>query len=242
MNVATSPDSGRGFANTRWSLVAALDGCGPAAKSSLLELCLRNWYPVYSYLRRCGHAPETAQELTRGFFDRLLDGSRGAAEGERFGRFREFLVAELHSFLAAERAPVSANAPKPPLGIEALEARQRKDSVNPGSPEQALRRGFALEIIGSALRRLRGEARDAGRMKLFEALERFLTTVPRPGEVESIAHQLSARPTFVVMAVKRLRQRFTELIDEELGDTVLNPEQLVAERTALYEAMARNGE
>jgi hypothetical protein len=53
---------------------------------------------------------------------------------------------------------------------------------------------------------------------------------------------MHARPLFVVMAVKRLRQRFTELIDEELGDTVLSPEQLLAERTALYEAMARNGE
>ena len=240
--MGTMAGSGRGFVNTRWSLVAALDASGPEAKTPLLELCLRNWYPVYSYLRRCGHAPETAQELTRAFFDHLLDGGSSAPDGQRFGRFREFLLSELHAFLKAERAPVSANAPHPPMGVEALEARQRKDAANEGSPEQALRRGFALEIIGTALKRLRGEAKDAGRLELFDELERYLTAEPLPGEFEAIARKLSARPTFVVMAVKRLRQRFTELIDEELGDTVLNPEQLVAERTALYEAMARNGE
>src|SRR5204862_2314220 len=105
-----------------------------------------------------------------------------------------------------------------------------------------LRRGFALEIIGHALKRLRNEAREAGRLPMFEQLERFLTAEPKPGEFESIADAMSARPLFVVMAVKRLRLRFIELIDEELGDTVLSPEQMLAERTALYEAMARTGE
>jgi hypothetical protein len=231
-----------GFANTRWSLVAALDSSSSGALTPLLELCLRNWYPVYAYLRRCGHAPETAQALTRAFFDHLLN--RGTEERgyDRFGRFREFLLAELHAFLSGERAPLSANAPDPPLDIESLEARQRQDSVHAGSPEQALRRGFALEIIGEALRRLRSEASDARRLPMFDQLERYLTTEPKPGEFESIAGTMRARPLFIVMAVKRLRQRFTELIDEGLGDTVLSPDQLLAERTALYEAMARNGE
>lgn len=230
-----------GFENTRWSLVAALDNRGQAGLTPLLELCLRNWYPVYAYLRRCGHNPESAQAMTQQFFDHLLNRGVEHADGQRFGRFREFLLAELHGFLNSERAPLSDHAPEPPLDIESLEARQRKDSVNAGSPEQALRRGFALEIIGEALRRLRGEARDARRLPMFEKLERYLTTEPKPGEFESIADALNARPLFVVMAVKRLRQRFIELIDEELGDTVLSPEQLLAERTALYEAMARNG-
>jgi RNA polymerase sigma-70 factor (ECF subfamily) len=235
---ASLPDTR--FENTRWSLVAALDG--GKSQTSLLELCLRNWYPVYAYLRHCGHAPETAQELTRQFFDHLLNRGATRADGERFGRFREFLLAELHAFLSGDREPATANAPLPPLDIESLEARQRKDGPNAASPEQALRRGFALEIIGAALRRLRNEARDAGRLPMFDSLERFLTTEPRPGEFESIAEGMSARPLFVVMAVKRLRGRFTELIDEELGDTVLSPEELLAERTALYEALARNGE
>ena len=232
--MGTMAGSGRGFVNTRWSLVAALDASGPAAKTPLLELCVRNWYPVYSYLRRCGHAPETAQELTRAFFDHLLDGGSSAPDGHRFGRFREFLLSELHAFLKAERAPVSANAPHPPMDVEALEARQRKDAANEGSPEQALRRGFALEIIGTALKRLRGEAKDAGRHKLFDELERYLTTAPRPGEFEAIARKRSARPTFVVMAVKRLRA----LVREELLQTVADPQALDEELRELRGAFS----
>ena len=50
------------FAATRWSLVAAArrgDGGEPLA-----DLCLRYWYPVYAYVRRCGHAPAQAQAIT----------------------------------------------------------------------------------------------------------------------------------------------------------------------------------
>ena len=54
--MAASQRSHDRFANTRWSLVAALDNDGGATLAPLLELCLRNWYPVYAYLRRCGHA------------------------------------------------------------------------------------------------------------------------------------------------------------------------------------------
>ena len=38
MSMGTMAGSGRGFVNTRWSLVAALDASGPAAKTPLLEL------------------------------------------------------------------------------------------------------------------------------------------------------------------------------------------------------------
>jgi len=88
------------FANTRWTLVAALHDGEMGADRPLLELCLHNWYPVYSYLRRCGHGPGEAQELTRAFFEQLLHGGPGGAQPSEFGRFREFLVAELQRFLA----------------------------------------------------------------------------------------------------------------------------------------------
>lgn len=227
------------FANTRWSLVAALHDGEKGGQTPLLELCLHNWYPVYSYLRRCGHEPDMAQELTRHFFDHLMREGPARANGAQFGRFRQFLLAELHSFLSQERAPRAVTAPIAPLSVEELEARQRKDNIHAGSPEQALRRGFALEIIGSALKRLRHEAREADRLSMFDALERFLTTDPRPGEFDQVARELGARTLFVVMAVKRLRERFCELVDDELGDTVLNTEELAAERMALHEAMGR---
>ena len=228
------------FANTRWSLVAAL-GDGSDSQAPLLELCLHNWYPVYSYLRHSGHSPEGAQELTRSFFHHLMTSGASHAGATRYGRFRQFLLAELHLFLAQERSVGLVTTPIAPMSIDQLESRQRKDTTPANSPEQALRRGFALEIIDGALRSLRSEAREADRLAMFDLLQRFLTTDPLPGEFEQAAQQLAVRPVFVVMAVKRMRERFRELVDVELGDTVLNTDELSAERQALLEALARDG-
>ena len=238
--MSASMTSAPKFANTRWSLVAALhEGSGQHAP--LLELCLHNWYPVYSYLRRSGHSPERAQDLTRGFFNHLLGDTSNRASATRFGRFRQFLLSELHAYLARQPDICMVTTPIAPMSVDELEARQRKDSLHGGTPEQALRRGFALEIIGGALNRLRSEAREADRLAMFDLLERFLTAEPRPGEFEQAAERLGARPLFVVMAVKRMRERFRELVDTELGDTVLNTDELAAERAALQEALARDG-
>lgn len=228
------------FASTRWTLVAALKKGEGGAERHLLELCLHNWYPAYSYLRRCGHCPETAQQMTRAFFDQLLREGPERAVNSEFGRFHQFLLDELQRFLSQAPSPTSTAAPQPPLTVTEMEARQRSDSSFAGTPEQALRRGFALEVISGALHRLRAEAKEAGRLDLFEAMERFLTAEPLPGELEQVATQFGVRPLFVVMAMKRLRERFLELVDNALGDTVLNTEELEAERRALQQALAGN--
>src|SRR6188768_3797765 len=61
------PDSG--FQKTRWSLVraAAIDSTG-ASRRALGTLCHDYWRPVYAFIRRNGHDPDQAQDLTQGFF------------------------------------------------------------------------------------------------------------------------------------------------------------------------------
>ena len=57
------------FATTRWSLVLAA-GATPSAQAdvALAELCADYWYPLYAYVRRRGHGPEDARDLTQAFF------------------------------------------------------------------------------------------------------------------------------------------------------------------------------
>ncbi len=64
----------RRFATTRWSLVLAA-GTAPSAQAdvALAELCADYWYPLYAYVRRRGHAPEDARDLTQAFFAKLLE-------------------------------------------------------------------------------------------------------------------------------------------------------------------------
>src|SRR5439155_17515972 len=92
-----------GFAPTRWSLiVAAREQDSPGARQALSQLCEVYWYPLYAYIRRRGHAPDAAQDLTQEFFSRLLARDFLGGADPAKGRFRAFLLACCKNFLANE--------------------------------------------------------------------------------------------------------------------------------------------
>ena len=65
---------GKWFSTTHWSVV--LSAKGPDLRKSheaLESLCRTYWYPLYAYVRRSGHGPRDAQDLTREFFARLVE-------------------------------------------------------------------------------------------------------------------------------------------------------------------------
>ena len=53
-------------------------------------------------MRREGHSPEDAQDLTQAFFARLLEKNDLRAVHPSKGRFRSYLLASLKHFLANE--------------------------------------------------------------------------------------------------------------------------------------------
>ena len=246
-----NPVSDPGFQATRWSLVAALDPDqdtleqhAAPARQRLLELCLRYWYPVYLYLRRSGHSAEAAQVLAANFFDALLQRRGSGASRGHDGRFRTFLLVELHRFLAegamAARdgstiAPLEPDLPTPP--VAQLEARRQREGDAGGSPELALRRGFALEVIAQAMRRIEDEARQAGRLPMFSALQPYLASDPVPGIYADLAQRQDVSPLFLTLALKRLRERFRELVDDEIAQTVASATALEEERRSLHAAL-----
>ena len=246
-----NPVSDPGFQATRWSLVAALDPDqdtleqhAAPARQRLLELCLRYWYPVYLYLRRSGHSAEAAQVLAENFFDALLQRRGSGASRGHDGRFRTFLLVELHRFLAegamAARdgstiAPLDPDLPTPP--VAQLEARRQREGDAGGSPELALRRGFALEVIAQAMRRIEDEARQAGRLPMFSALQPYLASDPGPGIYADLAQRQDVSPLFLTLALKRLRERFRELVDDEIAQTVASATALEEERRSLHAAL-----
>ena len=61
------------FTTTHWSVVLAAQGRSPAADEALEKLCRTYWWPLYGFVRRNGHKPEEAQDLTQGFFALLLE-------------------------------------------------------------------------------------------------------------------------------------------------------------------------
>ena len=101
--MAENPAAGD-FPTTHWSrVIAAGDPGSPSAREALAELCQSYWFPLYAYIRRRGHDPDRAQELTQDLFVRLLEKKVLAAADPARGRFRAYLRAVCTDFLANRR-------------------------------------------------------------------------------------------------------------------------------------------
>ena len=231
------------FSRTRWSIVLDLQHPGAdGAQRSLLDLCQRYWYPVFAYIRRCGHCPETANDMAQAFFGQLTQVLK-EIDPRSHGRFRNFLVQQLHRFLTVDwRKEMGKEAREfvvAPLTVEQLERRLQADHGGDASPEQFFMRSFALEVLDRSLRRLRIEAQQSGREEMFEVLQPFLTREPVPGQYHDLSAALHLPPLVLTLAIRRLRQRFRELADDELMETVASPDDLDAERNALIAVLAQ---
>jgi RNA polymerase sigma-70 factor (ECF subfamily) len=237
MSVARSYDR---FGTTRWSVVMQSAATESAdASQALTELAQRYWYPVYAYVRRCRHAPAIAQDITRCFLGGLMRQFRDGVPRHPHGHFRRYLLDQLNAFLGGDWREVVDNAAAAELTPpDDLEARNEHDNAGATSPEQAYERSFALEVIARAFRRLHSEARQTGHQEMYQALEPYLANDPAAGEYEAIAAQLQTRPLALIVALKRLRQRFRELVGQELADTVTSAEDLAAEQAALHAVLS----
>ena len=88
------PPQQAAFVTTHWSVVlAARTGESQQADQALEKLCRTYWPPLYAYIRRDGHAPAEAQDLTQEFFARLLAREYLQNLHHQEGKFRSFLLA-----------------------------------------------------------------------------------------------------------------------------------------------------
>src|SRR2546428_8374629 len=92
-STAARHDSGAWFVTTHWSVVlSAGHSDTPRAAQALQRLCQAYWYPLYAYVRRRGYSPHDAQDLTQGFFARLLQHDAITQVDTAKGKFWSFLL------------------------------------------------------------------------------------------------------------------------------------------------------
>lgn len=216
-----------GFANTRWSLILK-SGPGPDAGSDALEHICRDYRaPVLSYVRRAGYSAADAEDLTQEFFARLLERRWHARADPALGRFRNYLLTALRRFLSDARDYASTQ--KRGGGQQQVDfeiACQTLSTPSGESPEQAFTRHWMRTVLEHAIRRLRTEAREAGKVELFDRLVGFLAEPPDPSVYRSLAEELDMRPNTIAVTVHRLRQRLRSLVRLELLQTVADPDSL----------------
>lgn len=228
------------FVTTRWSVVARAGGDDSrASEVALAELCGAYWYPLYAYVRRRGHAPEEAQDLTQAFFARLLQKNYVADARQEKGKFRAFLLVAMKRFMADEwgrqhaqkrggfRAIVS-------IDQDSAESRLAAEMSHDQSPDLLFDRQWALTLLERVRTRLRDEYVASGRAALFEHLEGLLARDEAASPHADIAARLGLTVPAVKMSVRRLRGRYRELLREEIGQTVAAPEDIDGEIRHLF--------
>ena len=89
-------------------MLAAKKGDSQQTDQALEKLCRTYWPPLYAYIRRDGHDPAEAQDLTQEFFARLLAREYLQKLHHQEGKFRSFLLAYVKNFLlTASEGPCS---------------------------------------------------------------------------------------------------------------------------------------
>jgi len=216
------------FPTTRLSIVlAAVEDSGRESQDALDALCRMYWSPLYAFIRRQGHDPEDARDLTQAFIARLLEkGTLRQFRSER-GRFRSFLLACLKHFLSNQRdlerarkrgggvAPVSLDQ----VAVDRWTQLEPRDNA---TPETMFERQWALQVLQQAMTRLGEEcARDGGGAR-FERLKGYLTREGDTPAYREAGRELGITEGAVKVAVHRLRDRFHHCLREEVSLTVVD--------------------
>lgn len=221
-----------GFVTTHWSVIlAAKETASPQAMSALETLCRTYWYPLYAFARRKGHSPEDAKDLAQGYFCQLLDKDYLHSVQPQLGKFRTFLLTSFQHFLANEWDRSQTQKRGGGYCLISLdedrgEEAYRQEPITDLTPEKLFDRRWAIALLELTLQRLEEEAAQAGKSPLFQALKGMITGGGEAGDYAIIARQMGLSEGSLRVAAHRLRQRYRELLIEEITNTVSHPREI----------------
>lgn len=239
-----APAPGRRFETTQWTLVLeAGSGDEQAAREALEALCQSYWRPVYAYLRARGLDRDQAEDVTQGFFTRLIE-TRAVRHARRErGRFRSFLLASAKHYLANEwhrdRAQKRGGA-RALLRLDADDAERRlpAEPATRTTPEDLFVKQWALTVLDRAMESLESEMERRGQANDFAVLKGLLTG-PEPGmPYREVAARLDTSEGAVKVRIHRTRQRFGQILRREIAELVAAPEAVDDELSALLDALS----
>lgn len=241
-NLEPTPGSARQFATTHWSVVLEARNSPDEASTALETLCRTYWYPLYAFVRRAGHDPHSAQDLTQEFFARFLAKNYLSGVSREKGKFRSFLLAALKHFLADEwdkSQTVKRGGGKPLVSLddETAEARYSLEPSHELTPDKIYERRWALTLLEQVLRHLEVEYESDGKKATFDALHPFLLGKQAATPYSKAASTLGMTEGAVKVAVHRLRRRYRELLRMEIANTVADAGEIEEELRHLLAAL-----
>jgi RNA polymerase sigma-70 factor (ECF subfamily) len=218
------------FKTTHWSVVLAAGEGDSAGAAALNRLCQTYWHPLYTYVRRLGQSPADAQDLTQGFFARLLEKDYLKSVDPARGKFRSFLILALKRFLANEWDHANCHkrgGGQQVISLDAVDTENRylAEPMDGMTPERAFDRRWALTLLDEVMAHLETEFAADDKAEVFAELKGFLSG-DQDQSYTTIAQRLAVTEGALRVIVHRLRRRFRELLRLEIAHTVGSPDEV----------------
>jgi len=226
------------FVTTRWTMVLrAARSDTTRARAALGDLCQAYWYPLYAYARRRGYSPHDAEDLTQGFFARILKLNSLAEVGRERGKFRAFMLAAMNHFISDEwdRTSAQKRAAQRTISLDAemAENRYRSEPADKLTPESLFERRWAVTLLENVVKHLRSEYEASGQGALFMELRFAITGDKNTIPYAELASRLGLKEEALRVTVHRLRQRYRRALREEIAQTVADESEVVEEMNCL---------
>ena len=238
----TLREGGAAFPQTRWSMIllATETQSAESARTATANFCQSYWPAIYSYLRRHGHQPADAQDLTQAFLAHLLEENALARADQERGRLRSFVLGALKIFLARIREKQFAvkrggGQQFVPLieHLDEVEASMQTDRQ--ADATASYDRAWALALTRRTWLQLREAYIGEGKRRFFDELEPFiLAGVVAPPSPEAAAARLGIHPTTFRTSLHRLRQRYRDTLRAQVALTLNSPADVDEELRYFY--------
>ncbi len=193
------------------------------------RLCWEYWPPVYAFIRHRGSDQAKAEDLTQGFFTRLLEKKNLKAADPERGKFPSFLLASVKHYLANEwdREQAQRRGGGSVFGQLDLDdaAAKYSEPTERVTPETVFERRWAARVLEVALTRLRKEVQK-GAGEEFDRLKGFLTGENVGVRYRDVGQELGMSEEAVKVRVHRMRKRFGQILRDQIAETVVDPREV----------------
>jgi RNA polymerase sigma-70 factor (ECF subfamily) len=184
-------------------------------------------------------------DVTQAFFAKMLEKDYLRSADQQRGRFRTFLLTTFKRFQANERD--RQNALKRgggqnilSLSADEAEARYRLEPQDETTAEQVYERRWAITLLDRVLRRLRDDYHAKDKAELFDQCQVYLTATSGAARYAEVGQRLGMSEGSIKVAVHRLRQRYRDLLQEEVAQTLEEDGDIEEELAALLTAVRRS--
>ena len=237
------------FVTTRWSVVlSCADAHGDKQKmhKALAELCKIYWRSVFAFIRRRGHSPPDAQDLTQDFFVTVLKGQLLQRANPARGRFRSLVLKALEDFLHDAEAKRGARKRGGEVQFVSWDDWMAEAPSHFSISQQESERWpaerifdvrWAATVVERALSRLGEECERRGRRRVFDMLSPCLAAERDNVSYCKFSKTLGIPEASVKRLVHQLRVRYRALLREEVGRTVEKPDEIDDELRYLCAAL-----